>query len=163
MHLIPNHKHTKTFSHIYIRTHLLHCWHQSMFTNVCDFARKMFVKEVIQRRIPWTSSFPNLTASHVSKDSLSWRIFPLGKKNKVSKTIYTSYEKHKGINAYWYNITQNIYVLMFEVSWTSEGKSLWRTTTEKNGEACMKYLFPFTISMHDRTITVVVYNDTQIV
>ena len=108
------------------------------------------------------TGFPNLTASHVPKDSLSRRIFSLGKKNKESKTIYTSYEKHKGINAYWYNITQNIYVLMFEVSWTSEGKSLWRTTTERNGEACMKYLFLFTITMHDRTITVVPYNDTQI-
>ena len=42
------------------------------------------------------------------------------------------------------------------------GEKLYRTTTTER-EACMKYLFLFTISMHERTITVVVaYNDTQI-
>ena len=62
----------------------------------------------------------------------------------------------KGLTLIAITSRKNIDVLMFEVSWTLEGKVV-RTTEER--EACMKYLFLFTITMHDRTITVL-YTDT---
>ena len=121
----------------YTRTHIYtHCFIVGIKVYLLMFAtlREMFVKKLSKKGY-LEPSFPNLTASHVSKDSLSRRIFPLGKKNKESKTIYTSYEKHKGINAYWYNITQNIYVLMFEVSWTSlKGKSCEEQQQRRTGK-----------------------------
>ena len=117
--------------------------------------REIFVR-TSSKRVTWTKAFLHQRLPTSQRTVCHLYLSSGQEKNKV-QTIHTSYEKYKGLNAYIHTITQNIFVLMFEVSLMdlTEGKSC--KEQQRAGSMHDISIFLFTITMHERTITVVWY------